>query len=107
MMQDVWNVAVEAPDDEQEQIDSLQRMISEGAWSLEGSVGRAMHDAIEAGVCVLGPNPASDYWGNRIPSRHEVVPGTKGSIDYANEQRRTMGWDELTEEGLQAIEAAR
>lgn len=107
MMQDVWNVAVESPDDPDEAIASMQRMISGGQWSFEGSVGRAMHDAIEAGVCVLGASPATDYWGNRIPSRYEVKPGTMGSIGYANDQRNAMGMDELTEEVVLAIEAAR
>jgi hypothetical protein len=62
---------------------ALQRMIDAGQWSLEGSMGRAMMAAIEDGRCILGPEPAFDYWGNRIPSRFEVVPGTKGSVDYA------------------------
>lgn len=62
---------------------ALQAMIDAGQWSLEGSMGRAMMAAIEDGRCVLGPNPATDYWGNRIPSRFEVKPGTKGSVEYA------------------------
>lgn len=61
---------------------ALQRAINSGMWSLQGSYGRAMMDAIEAGQCMLGPNPARDYWGNRIPSRTEVVEGTKGSREY-------------------------
>jgi len=62
---------------------ALQRLINEGAWSFEGSTGRLMMAAIEDGRCVLGPNGARDYWGNYIPSRDEVRPGTKGSIEYA------------------------
>lgn len=62
---------------------ALQRMIDAGAWSFEGSMGRAMMAAIEDGRCILGPEPAFDYWGNRIPSRDEVQPGTKGSVEYA------------------------
>lgn len=62
---------------------ALQRAINSGsAWSLQGSYGRAMMEAIEAGYCLLGHKPARDYWGNRIPSRDEVKPGTKGSYDY-------------------------
>jgi hypothetical protein len=61
----------------------LQDLIDAGAWGLEGSIGRAMMAAIEAGACVLGDEPAHDYWGNRIPSRHEVQSGTKGSVLYA------------------------
>jgi hypothetical protein len=67
----------------------LQALINSGlAWQLEGSVGRAAMDAIEAGVCILGEVGHRDYWGNYIPSRHEVVPGTKGSVEYADAQ----GW---------------
>ena len=62
---------------------ALQAMIDAGAWSLEGSMGRAMMDAITDGRCILGPCGARDYWGNYIPSRDEVKPGSKGSIEYA------------------------
>jgi hypothetical protein len=61
----------------------LQRLIDEGIWSLEGAIGRAMMRAIEEGRCTLGPSPARDYWGNRIPSRSEVVEGSVGSVAYA------------------------
>ncbi len=61
----------------------LQDLIDAGAWRFEGSIGRSMMAAIEAGFCVLGPEHAYDYWGNRIPSRHEVQSGTKGSVLYA------------------------
>lgn len=64
--------------------DNLQTLIDNGnAWRLEGSVGRAAMDAIENGACILGEVGHRDYWGNYIPSRHEVAPGTKGSIEYA------------------------
>lgn len=63
---------------------NLQALIDNGAaWRLEGSIGRAAMEAIEAGECVLGPEGHYDYWGNYVPSRHEVVPGTKGSVEYA------------------------
>jgi hypothetical protein len=39
--------------------------------------------AIEAGECMLGEQGHRDYWGNRVPSRYEVEPGTKGSVEYA------------------------
>ena len=64
--------------------DNLQTLIDNGnAWRLEGSVGRAAMDAIENGACILGEVGHRDYWGNYIPSRHEVEPGTKGSIESA------------------------
>lgn len=69
--------------DEDEGLD-LQDLIDTGmAWRLEGAIGRAAMDAIEAGACVLGPVGHRDYWGNYVPSRYEVEPGTKGSAEYA------------------------
>ena len=66
----------------------LQQLIDSGmAWRLEGAVGRAAMDAIEAGHCVLGPEGHRDYWGNYVPSRYEVVPGTKGSVEYAEQMQ--------------------
>ena len=78
--------AIEALESEsaEEQVEGLQALINSGAaWRLEGSVGRAAMEAIEAGLCVLGEEPRYDYWGNRVPSRYEVEPGTKGSVEYA------------------------
>jgi hypothetical protein len=63
--------------------EALQRAINDGeAWKFQGSYGRAMMAAIEDGRCLLGPQPAQDAWGNRIPSRAEVEPGTKGSREF-------------------------
>ena len=82
----------EEREDQQEEAARLQSLIDSGtAWKLEGSVGRAAMAAIEAGLCVLGPTGNRDYWGNYIPSRFEVRAGTKGSIDYANERRVSLG----------------
>ena len=67
---------------EEDNIRALQTLINDGAWGLQGSFGRAMMEAIEAGVCALGPQGCRDYWGNYVPSRFEVEPGTKGSIEY-------------------------
>lgn len=76
-------------DEQGEAVLDLQALINSGmAWRLEGSVGRAAMDAIEAGICVLGEVGHRDYWGNYIPSRHEVQAGTKGSIEYAE----ALGW---------------
>jgi hypothetical protein len=89
-----------------EEIEALQRAISGGTWSLQGSWGRAMMDAIEAGVCVLGPRGARDYWGNYIPSRTEVKSGTKGSIAYANAQgtRQRLGLPMINGSYLRRVE---
>lgn len=59
----------------------LQALINTGmAWKLEGSVGRAAMAAIKSGQCMLGPTLQHDYWGNTIPARHMVQPGTLGSF---------------------------
>jgi len=60
----------------------LQRAINGGMWGLQGSYGRAMMDAIRGGHCMLGTKSARDYYGNGIPSRNDVQPGTKGSKDF-------------------------
>lgn len=76
-------------DEQGEAVLDLQALINSGmAWRLEGSVGRAAMDAIEAGICVLGEVGHRDDWGNYIPSRHEVQAGTKGSVEYAE----ALGW---------------
>ncbi len=88
----------------EEETEALQRMISRGMWSLQGSMGRAMMNAIESGYCVLGPNSARDYWGSRIPARTDVVDGTFGSIGYANRLREERGDELITEEYLARVE---
>lgn len=73
---------------DEEYIASMQALIDNGqAWKLEGSVGRAAMRLIENGDCTLGPVGNRDYWGNYVPSKTEVQPGTKGSQEYADERR--------------------
>jgi len=67
---------------------AIQRAINSGsAWSFQGSYGRTMMDALKGGYCMLGTASASDYYGNRIPSRDEVKAGTFGSADYVLEHQ--------------------
>lgn len=71
---------------EEEVIATYQGIINSGdAWRLEGSIGRTAADLIEQGLCVLGLEGHQDYWGNYVPSRDEVQPGTKGSVAFAQE----------------------
>jgi hypothetical protein len=63
----------------EERAKALQRAINSGMWSLQGSYGRSMMAAIEAGDCLLGKEDCRDYYGNHIPSRSQVKEGTKGS----------------------------
>lgn len=76
---------------------SIQRAINSGAWSLQGSYGRTMMDAINAGRCVLGKTRARDYWGNTIPSRDDVKQGTKGSYEFVAEAMGTEWADMMVE----------
>jgi hypothetical protein len=75
---------------------AMQRAINSGLWGMQGSYGRAMMDAISAGLCMLGHNRASDYYGNTIPSRDDVKAGTKGSYDFVCEERG-QEWADLME----------
>lgn len=73
---------------EEEYFLGLQRAIdSLSAWQFQGSMGRAMMGAIEAGDCMLATSCCRDYWGNRIPSRTEVQEGTKGSRQWVVQHR--------------------
>jgi hypothetical protein len=68
---------------EEEQIELYQELVNTGqAWRLEGHVGRTADALLEAGEIALGTEGHRDYWGNYVPSRTEVTPGTKGSPEY-------------------------
>ena len=68
---------------EEEVIDCYQELVNTGiAWQLEGYVGRTAMDLIKEGRIMLGEVATKDYWGNRVPSRYDVEPGTKGSREY-------------------------
>jgi hypothetical protein len=61
----------------------LQAAINGGdAWCLQGAYGRELMAAITNGFCMLGENAATDYYGNVIPARDDVKPGTKGSYEF-------------------------
>lgn len=76
---------------------AMQRAINDGSsWCFQGSVGRSMMDAIEAGLCMLGTAPSRDYYGNYIPSRTEVQEGTKGSRQYVASARGEE-WAQMVE----------
>lgn len=83
-------------DVEQDYYAAIQRQINAGQWSLQGSHGRAMMQAIEDGYCLCGKDGARDYYGNYIPSRDEVKPGTKGSKRYV-EINRGAEWADAME----------
>ena len=70
------------------EVATMQEMINSGlAWTLEGSVGRRAMDLIEAGLCILGPERTIGSYGNIVPSRFDVKPGTKGSLEFQEAMR--------------------
>lgn len=72
----------------------FQSLIDDGtAWRFQGCYGRMASDLLEAGYCMLGSAGHRDAYGNYIPSRYEVKPGTKGSAEYCEEMARMRGDD--------------
>ena len=85
-LEDVKIIEGETETDEDGYFVSIQKAVNSlEAWKFQGSYGRAMMAAIEQGRVMLGRSPTADYYGNRIPSRDEVKPGTKGSKEYVAE----------------------
>ena len=71
----------------EETIEVYQHMIDTGqAWFMDGFTGRTAMSLIEDGYCTLGPERVKDYWGNTVPAITDVVPGSKGSAEYAAER---------------------
>ena len=61
----------------------LQAAINGGtAWRLQGAYGRELMAAITSGFCMLGEAAATDYYGQYVPSRDDVKPGSIGSWEY-------------------------
>ena len=61
---------------------AMQAIIDSGdCWMMDGSTGRAAMDMLWIGACVLPEVEHRDYWGNRVPSRHQVQPGSTGSME--------------------------
>ena len=59
----------------------LQNMIDSGnAWKMEGHYGRTAMSSLEKGACILPEEAHNDYYGNRVPSRTEILEGTKGTL---------------------------
>lgn len=71
-----------------EVVEAYQHLVDTGqAWQMEGHVGRTAMALIEDGYVVLGPEGHRDFWGNYVPGRDEVEPGTLGSPEYAAEKQ--------------------
>jgi hypothetical protein len=60
----------------------IQGWIESGqAWKLEGAVGRAAMNHLETGECFLPTVSHRDAYGNKVPSRDELKPGSKGTLE--------------------------
>lgn len=65
-------------------ISYYQKLIDSGmAWKMEGAMGRYAMDLLKSGACMLPKKAVVDVYGNRVPSRDEVVSGTLGSFENA------------------------
>jgi hypothetical protein len=74
----------------------LQWLINTGnAWKMEGHVGREAMRALKSGACVLPTDRHTDFWGNTIPSRTDVAPGTPGSVELCETNFGRSWADEL------------
>lgn len=74
--------------DHEETVELFQNLIDGGhCWRLQGQYGRVADAMIQSGLCMLPPEPQTDYWGNPIPGRHDVVPGTVGSEEFVNKTK--------------------
>lgn len=88
-----WERIMGEPDEDDENEDdfglgSIQDLIDSGnAWRLEGHIGRQCVAAIENGAAILGPRPVRDYYGNLVPAWWMVEAGTKGSPEFADQDR--------------------
>jgi len=91
-LEDIDNIENDDCIEDDEFYRSIQRAINDGMWSLQGSYGRVMMDAIDNGYCLLGKKSFTDYWGNVIPSRFQVKDDTKGSMGFV---KTAMGNDWL------------
>ena len=77
-----------------------QKGINSGEiWKFEGSVGRFAMDTLESGVCVLPEKRTQDYYGNTIPARTDLKPGTKGTLENASNF-----WEKVEDGDFEAVE---
>ncbi len=61
-----------------------QKGINSGEiWKFEGSTSRFAMEMLESGICILPEEETSDYYGNFIPPRNVLKPGTKGTLKNA------------------------
>lgn len=84
-MNDIENIETDNGCEMLDYYKSVQRAISSGSWSMQGSYGRTMMQALKDGFCMLGKSQARDAYGNIVPSRTDIVEGTWGSREFVAE----------------------
>jgi hypothetical protein len=68
----------------QYKVTGVQEGITSGqCWHMEGAQGRFASECLTNGVCVLPTVQIKDYYGNTVPSRNDLKPGTKGTLGNA------------------------
>ena len=70
------------------------------SWHMEGSVGRFANDCIESGICMLPEVRHRDYYGNTVPSRNDLKPGSKGTLENSQ-----AFWKRVEEGNFEVIDA--
>ena len=74
---------------EDETTAAYQHMIDNGSvWAMDGSTGRFAMDLLKGGYCTLPEVRHKDFWGNTIPSRHDVKPGSFGTPAFVKRMQR-------------------
>jgi len=64
----------------------MQKKIDTGiVWKLEGSYGREARQLLISGVCFLPKKFHKDYYGNLVPARQALKPGTQGTLENSQE----------------------
>ena len=78
-----------------------QKSINSGlVWKMEGSAGRYAMDLLRSGICILPTVRRIDYYGNTVPSRYDVKPGSCGSFLNAQDF-----WARVEDGDFDALEA--
>lgn len=84
------------------ELDEMQLLINSGeVWKFEGSFGRRAMELLESGACMLPKSRKSDYYGNVIPSRDDLKPGSKGT--YQNSRDFWLNIDEYPSHVMNAF----
>lgn len=65
-------------------LSEIQELINSGmAWKMEGATGRYAMELLRSGACILPSKSVIDTYGNKVPSRDELVSGTLGTFENA------------------------